>query len=90
MLYSTGICDDGRLVADVAELLFSFESVEKFLLSHDSTEFWCWPVKWLIDVTEQFVFYYGQRMFMKKQAFERLGEFGVSAASGTIKVKLNF
>jgi len=80
-----GTCDTGTFVGDVAELLYAFDNVEKELLTNTSPWLWCWPVNWLRDVTNEYIFYLRQGLFVKKQTYERRNEFGISASTGTIK-----
>ena len=82
-----GTCDTGEIVADVAELLFVFDNVEKELLTNPAPWLWCWPVMWLRDVINEYMFYVRQGLFLKKQTYERRSEFGISASTGTIKVR---
>ena len=82
-----GICDQDNMVADVAEFLYSFDRVqEEFLIDHEPW-MWCWSVRWLRDVIDEFIFFLRQGLFLKRQAFERAGEIGFSASTGTIKVR---
>jgi hypothetical protein len=80
-----GTCDTGTIVGDVAELLYAFDNVEKELLTNPAAWLWCWPVNWLRDVTNEYIFYLRQGLFVKKQTYERRNEFGISASTGTIK-----
>jgi len=87
MVQLIGKCDDGTIVADVEELLYPFDLVETEMESRkdDLESLWCWPMKWLIDVVDEMVFFARRRLLVKSQLYEKKQEFGVSSMSGTLK-----
>jgi hypothetical protein len=86
MMQLLGKCDDGTTIADVAELLYSYDIVEEEILTNPSPTLWCWPIKWLKDIVEEFVFFGNMGKLIKGQAFAKFEEIGVSSLSGTLKV----
>ncbi len=82
-----GKCSLPDLVADVSELLFPFESVEAELTSSKDPTLWCWPVKWVIDAIQEFLFYVEKGTIVSAQTYDKFDEFGISSITGDLKVR---
>jgi len=87
MVQLMGKCDDGTIVADVEELLYPFDLVEAELDSRNNhlEQLWCWPMKWMLDIVDEIVFFSRRGLLVKSQLYEKKPEFGVSSISGTLK-----
>jgi hypothetical protein len=82
-----GKCSLPDLVADVSELLFPFESVEAELTSSKDPTLWCWPVKWVIDAIQEYLFYVEKGSIVSAQMYDKFDEFGISSLTGDLKVR---
>jgi len=88
LIRTLGTCSDSTATVDVVELLAPYDLVEaKIFATHNRTlpSLWCWPVKWLMDIVNQIVFFEERSLVIKGHVFYKEGEFGLSLISGTLK-----
>jgi len=78
-----GNCNENNTIADVQELLYSFDLVKEVLA--ESTDRWCWPVKWLMDAIEGIIFFVQKGLLVKCQVYDNFDEFGISSITGDLK-----
>jgi hypothetical protein len=78
-----GRCLSPFVLADVVELLCSFNTVKEKLGKNLP---WCWPVKWLRDYVNQFIELQRAGHLPRASIFNKDYEFGISTSTLTLKV----
>ena len=90
-----GKCDEEDLVADVVEPVISMYIIESLFSKNPSRfEWWCWPLKWVLDILDLLAFIESDRhpsiILIEPLFYYYKAEFGMSTISGTLKVAFLF
>ena len=91
LLVLHGICDEKDVVADVVERIVTFDVIESmFAKGRWKNEWWCWPLKWILDILDQLAFAehpgYKSLILFEPLFYSHYTEFGISQHDGTLKV----
>jgi len=83
-----GTCDEPDVVADVMERIFTFDIIDEMFREKSwKTEWWCWPLKWIIDILDLLAFTSERKeiILLEPLYYRFFNEFGISSLTGILK-----
>ena len=81
-----GKCDESDIVCDVVERIIFFEAIDRIFRNEVKAEWWCWPLKWILDILRLLAYTETRGILIEPAYFESFPEFGISSVSGSLKV----
>jgi hypothetical protein len=75
-------------VADVVERIIAYEVMDRMFQDKWVAAWWCWPLKWIIDVLRLLADTEKRGILIEPAYYESFPEFGMSTVTGSLKAPL--